>query len=387
MKKIKNLYFLFLFSTTFYSQTTYNKIIWDKEKNSAVQYATINTSNDYSITNEEGFFSLTTSENIADFNMLGYESQEINLKVEKDTIYVISKPYGLDEVVINTNSFYKSMINTITKDYALEPHNEQFYLRAVLKKNDEIIKIVDLSGKVRKETLFNTKSRPMPKKNYKVNVENIRKAGLVFKDYDFTIINFNDFFERHNRFYIGPKNFNLEYKTSKDSLYTKINATQKTKTSIGDVKGFFLVNRDSKNFEKANIAIKYTDEYNVINKDLKNKTLYFEVESDFKRSDINNKLQITKCKMYIIVENIFKQQTDIFKLSFIYFAEPIGQELKIKNNVNLNKDIFELKYKYDESFWINQDKLPLTTEMQEFINEVNSSGKNSDFKTKTNIKE
>jgi hypothetical protein len=114
------------------------------------------------------------------------------------------------------------MLGTILTDYALQPYTEKFYLRAILKKNSEIIKVIDLSGKVRKETLFNTRSIPMLKKNYTAQVENIRKAGKIFKYYDFTIINFNFFFDLHNSFYMSPENFNIEYRTQKDSSYIKI---------------------------------------------------------------------------------------------------------------------------------------------------------------------
>ena len=48
--------------------------------------------------------------------------------------------------------------------------------------------------------------------------------------------------------------------------------------------------------------------------------------------------------------------------------------------------MFDLNIKYDPEYWKNNEILPLTNEMQEFINKVNSSGKNSDFRTKTNIK-
>lgn len=53
--------------------------------------------------------------------------------------------------------------------------------------------------------------------------------------------------------------------------------------------------------------------------------------------------------------------------------------------MNQKKDIFDLKFNHDEVYWQNQEKLPLTKEMQKFINEVNSSGRNSEFKTKSNL--
>lgn len=374
--------------TSIYSQATYNKIIWDKECNCPVQYATISNSSDYSITNEEGFFSLTTTEESAKFSMLGYESFQLDFKkIENDTIYVNSKPFELEEIVIDSDSYFTNMIKRIPIDYALQPHTEKFYLRAILKKNNEIIKVIDLSGKVRKETLFNTMSIPMPKNNYTIQVENIRKAGKIFRDYDFTIISFKNFFNLHNGFYISPNNFNIEYKSLKDSSYTKVLADQKKENISSYQKGYFLVNNKTKNFEQANIFTEFSGVFEKIDKELKNRTVFYEVTSDFKTNPLTDKLQINRCNIRIQVEVMHKDELDKFDLSFIYFADPIDTNPQIKNNINHSKDIFDLSFEHDANYWQSQEKLPLTTEMQAFINEVNASGKNSDFRTKTNIKE
>jgi hypothetical protein len=192
--KLNFTYLLLIISSfSINSQTTYEKILWNKSCNCPVQFATINYNENYSISNKDGFFSITSNSENVEFNMLGYEKLKINLnKIKNDTIYVNSKPFELDEIILNTESFFKSMVKTINIDYALEPHIEEFYLRAILKKNNEIVKIIDLSGKIKKQTLFNTESKPMPKKNYSVQVEHIRKAGKIFRDYDFTIINFKN---------------------------------------------------------------------------------------------------------------------------------------------------------------------------------------------------
>jgi hypothetical protein len=259
--------------------------LWDKEYDCPVAYASINNSFDYVISNESGNFSITTKDPNVEINMLGYYSKKINLNdiKEENKIILTPKVFELNEVVIEQNQLFKEMISTILKDYALEPHIEKFYLRAVLKKNNDIIKLIDLSGKIRKETLFNTKSKPMPENNYTIEVENMRKSGVISRDYDFTVINFEEFFKRHNSFYISPQNYNLKYNNNIDSTYTKISATQKNITDIGNTNGYFIVNNSTKNFEKASLNIDYTDDYTIINKDLKNRTKRFYVESTFKK--------------------------------------------------------------------------------------------------------
>jgi hypothetical protein len=146
------------------------------------------------------------------------------------------------------------------------------------------------------------------------------------------------------------------------------------------------MNNKIKNFEQANLYTESFDEFAKINKNLKNRTVFFEVTSDSSENSINNKLQINKCEINIKVEILYKNKLDKFDLSFIYFADPIKNDRKIKNNINQNKDIFEFKFKYDEKYCLKQGKLLLTKEMQEFINKKNSSKNKSDFRTQSNMK-
>jgi NTP pyrophosphatase (non-canonical NTP hydrolase) len=60
--------------------------------------------------------------------------------------------------------------------------------------------------------------------------------------------------------------------------------------------------------------------------------------------------------------------------------------MKIRNNVNLDIDMFKLRGKYNAKYWEENQILTLTAEMQEFINKVNSSNEKSDFKSKSNMK-
>ncbi len=296
------------------SQITYDKVLWDKECNCPVAFASINNSFESVISNENGLFSITTKEPNVEINMLGYYTKKINLNELKDErkVFLEPKVFVLNEVVIEQNQLFKEMLGTILKDYALEPHLEKFYLRAVLKKNSSIIKLIDLSGKIKKETLFNIKTKPMPENNYTIQVENMRKGGIFNRDYDFTVINFEEFFKRHNSFYINQKNVNFKYNNNIDSTYTKITATQKNASNIGTLIAYFIVNNNTKNFEKASINIDYIDDFTIVGKDLKNRTKKFDVESTFKKNKDTDKFQINNCNINIEVEVLFKDKKDIF---------------------------------------------------------------------------
>jgi hypothetical protein len=107
--------------------------------------------------------------------------------------------------------------------------------------------------------------------------------------------------------------------------------------------------------------------------------------SKFERNKKTNKLQLNKGIIKGKTIMITNKVKDIYDVSYIYVAKPIENSVKLKKTINIKKDMFKLKGNYDLKYWRNHEILTLTDEMQEFINMVNSSGKNSDFKTKTNM--
>ena len=66
------------------SQITYEKVLWDKECDCPVAYASINNPFDYVTSNESGNFSITTKDPNVEINMLGYYSKKINLNDIKE---------------------------------------------------------------------------------------------------------------------------------------------------------------------------------------------------------------------------------------------------------------------------------------------------------------
>lgn len=157
MKKML-VFFLFFTCQTVFCQKSYEKILWDKDCNCPVPYASISNNDNYSISNKDGKFSFISNDDYVDFNMLGYEELSFRLgDIEKDTIYVKSRSFVLDEVVIHSNNLYNSIIKSKETDYVLEPHVERFFLRTIIRKNGEIVKMADVSGKIKKQGLFVTK--------------------------------------------------------------------------------------------------------------------------------------------------------------------------------------------------------------------------------------
>lgn len=121
-------------------------------------------------------------------------------------------------------------------------------------------------------------------------------------------------------------------------------------------------------------------------RNLKYRTILYELKSNFARNNNTNKHQLNLSVIKSTTEVFRNNERDEFEVTYIYYANPTNAEMKLKNNVNLNTDMFELRGKYDAKYWEENQILPLTTEMQEFINKVNYSNEKSDFKSKSNMK-
>lgn len=390
MKQIskKLIYIIFFINMFVYAQNTTTHILWDKINNEPIQYATIKTNEDYSISNENGVFEVNETQGKIFIQNIAYKKIEIDYEFlkQKDTVFMSPNIYELDEVtVLNIEDKYNKMLKTILTDYALETHQEKFYLRAVVRKNGDLYKIVDFSGFIEKKALFSTRSKPMPKKNYSIQLENIRKVGKENRTVDFEMLSFEYFFNHIASMYLSPKIYDLSYEETDDNDLSKIIFSPKDTIQTFS-KGQYILNDDNTFNE---VVIEFNNQnasFQNVGK-VKFRTVHLYTKTNFERNPLNQKIQLNKAlhkaKTEVYDENNNK---DVFEVNYIFYANPIAQK-DLKNNINLNKDIFELKGTYDEDYWKKNDILPLTIEMQEFINEVNSTNKNSDFKTKTNIKE
>lgn len=385
-KKIRYFILVFIFGLNFIFGQNYSRnVLWNKTENIPIPYATIKGLENYSISNENGVFEFQKTTSKITIQSFVYETLEIDYTFlkENDTIFMKPLTYELDEVVISKDGLYTKMLKTVLTDYALEPHKEKFFLRAIIRKNNELYKIVDFSGLVEKQALFDTKSKPMPKNNYKVQIENVRKVGIENKDVDFKLFSFNEFLTNIIRIAFNKDQFNIAYESTSDKDSKKITLEPKDADKI-KTQGFYILNDDN-TFKEANVI------YNNKNAEFENlgkskyRTVFSNWKSEFERNIQTDKYQLSKAILKGKTEVYEESESYIFNFSYVYYAEPIDNSTEVKNNINLSKDMFELKGEYKLEYWKNIEILTLTNEMQEFINKVNTSGKNSDFKTKTNI--
>lgn len=367
-------------------QETSTNILWNKELNVPVAYATITSAENSVISNENGTFSLQKRNSKITIKSVGYETREVDDDILRltDTVYMKSFTYELNEVVISRDGLYKRMLKKILTDYVLEPHKERFFLRAIVRKNNELYKIVDLAGIVEKQALFDLSSRRMPKKNYKVQLQNLRKVGLENRELDYKIFGFKEFFTNIMTVEFNIEDFNTRYETTSDIGTSKLILNPKNKVNQS-ISAFYIVDHDN-TFKEIDV------QYDNTNGELKpvRKSQYKTSKSNwkvnFERNAITNKYQLSKAILTATTEVHKEQIKDIFECSYIYVSIPVDNLEKSSNNINLDKDIFDLEIDYNSEYWNNNEILKLTNEMQDFINKVNSSGKNSNFRTKSNIK-
>jgi hypothetical protein len=377
---------LFLFFSSLNAQNSNKKILWNKTDNVPVEFATIKSKGQYLLSNSEGIFEFFENQDLT-IQCLGYNSLELQYKdlISKDTIYMQPKIFEMEEVVIVAEDIYQKMVKTILSEYALEPHSEKFYLRVVVKRNEELYKIIDFSGYVEKQTLFGTSQKPYPKNNYKVQINNVRKVGKEDRTIDYALYNFNEFFTVIAAVVLKPDIYKLKYEISDDNTISKIVARPKEPEN-NFTNGFYILNEDN-TIGNAQITSNWiSSPYLKIGKH-KHRTTYYYKNTSFERNVVSNKMQLDKSIIKAITEVITKdEEKQVFEATYFYSSNPV-QDIVVKDNVNLKKDIFKINMNYNEDYWKQIDKiLPLTKEMQEFVYRINLEQKNKEFRAISNFK-
>ena len=142
---IIRLYLLILLisSNFLFGQESTLNILWDKEDDKPISYATIKGVENYTISNEDGVFEFQKTNGKISIQSVVYETLDVDFMYLKanDTIFMKPLTYELDEIVLSKDGLYTQMLKTVLTDYALEPHKEKFFLRAVIKKTMNFIKL------------------------------------------------------------------------------------------------------------------------------------------------------------------------------------------------------------------------------------------------------
>lgn len=352
-------------------QIKINSIILDSETKTPIELVTINDEKDYAITNKDGRFNFFTEQDSITIRIIGYETiNDVTSNfISKDTILLKPKPFILEEVTISSENFFNKMAKKVLTDYAILPHKERFFLRALLKRNNEIQKLIDINGFLERKTLYDTDKVPMPKRNYKVQISGLRKAEISSNEYDFEMYDLKGFLNFIASNKMPPSEFDFEYKTNKDFTYTKVIANPKSENN--KTKGYYIVDRKSYNFDEFYANYSNPEAYYIEKKNFKYRLTDYTLTATFQKNSLNGKKQLKQAKVEQKIEVATNHSTDTLNMSYHFIAFPIPNSQEIKNNTKLTKNIFKISGKYNPQNWNKQETLLITEEIQNFIKKAN----------------
>ena len=356
-----------------FSQNTLSKYLADKETKAPLKSATIHNANDYTVTNDDGHFVFYSTNDSITIKMLGYETLKTTFKAlsrTKDTLYLIPKPFQLDEVTLSNKNILQEAYNHATTNYPMEPFVEDFFLRCILKRNGELVKIEDFSGRIKRDKLLGAK------KNFTFQLLNMRKFGIEKKGVradDFNIPSLNDVFQWwSNILFLDSKEYRFSFLKVIDETHQQVSHTPKNEEDYIKGIGHFIISTDDyaakeriykinpKVVDKIPYTKKFFTKYRTTDFYLREKC-----EKDVAKSKyfIANGLYTEKIEGYNNDERI------VYDVSFeLIVTHPFSDLNTFKANVNGKKELFKLDVPYNKEFWETQNQLPLTNEMRDFIN-------------------
>lgn len=384
MKNKTLLFSLCILTLPIFSQKKITGTVVDKNTAEPIEFVDVFNGSDYTMTNEEGKFDFITKNDSITFNFLGYKKIKTTInQLNSDSlvVYLEPKTFDLNEVVVsNKNTAFHKMVKTIKNDFSPNDFDEEFFLRTILKRNDSIIKIQDLNGIINRKVLFSTTENPITKKNYKVYINHMRKAAYDKDDVYFKLLGFNELLTNLVRVAISTNDFIINKSFLKEDSLIKLRF--KPKTNIG-TNGYYILNSDDYSLNKVHYKDSIKQDY-TIKKNIKYKTIYNELLVTFyKKETAIGKYRIDNAKLKYTVECYYKNTPISYDVTYIYKTskDPV-QNFNKKNKVSDRRDIFKIKHPFNKNYWSKNQQLKLTTEMLDFLKEL----ENSTSKTITNFK-
>ena len=354
-----------------------SKYLLDKDTKAPLRAATIHNANDYTITNDDGHFVFYSANDSVTIKMLGYETLKTTFKAlsrTKDTLYLTPKPFQLDEVTLSNKNILQEAYNHASTNYPMEPFVEDFFLRCVLKRNGELVKIEDFSGRIKRDKLLGVK------KNFTFQLLNMRKFGIEKKGMradDFDIPSLDDVFQWwSNILFLNQENYHFSRPKTIDEQHQKIEYTPKNEDDYQKSIGYFIINTNDyaikeriyKTNPKTIHKIPYTKKPFI-----KYRTIDYYCKDKLEKDAKKGKYFIANAIVNAKVEGYVGEERIVYDVSFeLIVTHPFSDLSTFKANVNGKKELFKLEVPYNKEFWETQNQLPLTNEMRNFINKTHN---------------
>jgi hypothetical protein len=368
---MKNTFVFVLFSLISQAQSfKTHKIVVDKTTKLPLNNVSVYNNNDNSITNNDGFFVFVSSNNEIHFDLLGYTPIKSTFDeiTKRDTVFMEPKAIILDEVIVaNLEPFMKKVFDKIGENY-ISNYTINFFLRNLLKRDDNIVKLQDISAK-RIKNYGNVDDE--------IEVLNMRKTSLLDKEEfgDLKFPNFNEFFSPPiipiDKCLFTEENYY-------ESNFRKILFETKEKTDRGQtIKGYFIIN--NRDYAIIEYFISMYDNPEVVSiqkiilSGMQYRTRKYDRLVQYVKNISLNKYYLSNSKLDSEVEVLAGnkiEKTFLFKLTMDYFTTNNVFNEKIHPNFSVAKDIFKANFPYSVDFWDNQNQLPLTSELKVFLKKV-----------------
>lgn len=366
MKTIFKLFALLLVTYSNAQNYQTQKIVVDLLTKLPLENVIISNQKDYSITNAEGKFIFVSENKAVNLNLLGYETIATtfdDLKNSKDTVFMQQKTIQLPEIIVGNSAAYIQKVYDRIKDNLIGNYTIDFFLRNVLKKENEPIVLQDLSGKKNQDI--------SAKDKISIEILNMRKVKLYDKkegiDFKFT-----DFDEFSTLVLPSPSGCNFTEIVFNDENYKKIEFESKEKNAQGlSVKGYLVINKK----DLAIVEFKMSSDIDItllpysklMFSKVKYRTSEWTKHIKFRKDMVSSKYYGISSKLDAKVEVVTDKKSFYFDNSIDFFVTSAPRDEKIIPNFSTDKDLFKAKFSYSADFWKSQNQLPLTKELDTFL--------------------
>ena len=378
----------FLYCFFLQGQGSFSGIILDADEQTPLEFVHVFNRNNSTISNTEGRFFLKTLLDTVILFRNGYEKKILLTGALTDTIYLEKKVVALDEVIVtNAKTILQRIRDSINSNYLLTPHTETFFIRALLKKNDTLVRMQDMTGTLLRKTSIYGNGLKMEKKDYQVQLAEMRQLGII-RDEHGIYIELPSLYKIFGEFMrlnaMGPE-FEVIEKPYENSEEIRVEFNSLPSEDGSSAKGHYIINGEN----NAILSFEVVSQ-GAINspKPAEDKYSHFLKGSSsmyFKEDEEKGLYYLHRAKRTFSLEVKTKKHPmpDVYEMEIsLYTPDSFGNE-DVKSNVNEHKDIFKLKHPYNADYWEQQSWLPLTEEIKKFLDTMGQGA--SGLKTRGNM--
>ena len=329
-----------------YSQSVLKGVVVDSKTRIPLEFCDVSDSERLSFTNSKGMFEILTKNSFLNFSLLGYDDKTLKIAENfSDTVALDSYAFQLDEVVI-TGDYdpFNEIKKHIESNYPFEPTTNTYHIRATGRKENELIKFVDLVVALTAQSIFSTSDNPRQKDNLSAEIYAIRKAKTELEDTGLELFSLNQLYNNLTAIFI--KKDILQY----DQLVSKSDSTSKlvfkVDSTLSDLEfsGHYLVNDSDHSIMECVLVTPQKKAEYLQKGDFKYQTRDVRLFIQFKKNNKTSKYNINKALFNARIE-IIPEKKDPFNFHVGYSFNLVDT---IKNNdyelkkVSVNRDLFNI---------------------------------------------